>query len=181
MPSESFLKIKNFSYYAEASPLLTFIRDTSSLTQRLRTLSQSSLEIHIIRQSWQFAPFLDCRYLGLLQRVVVWVREIYLVMDGVRCVYARSLMPRKTLCGKGRQLKNLETKSLIDVLTTDPHLLRSSLQIGFVLPGEKDFESATEHLPHPPTQLWARRSIFYFYQKPLMVQEIFLPALIQKL
>ena len=61
-------------------------------------------------------------------------------------------------------------RAAIDIGTNSFHLVVARLQ-----PGHPLFELATKHLHQKPAELWGRRTLFYYAQKPLLVNEIFLP------
>jgi chorismate--pyruvate lyase len=164
-------------YFDPTSPLLALMKTQDSLTARLRQLAKGQVRVEIIRQSWQSPSYTDATYLKMPHAEKVWMREIYLTVNNEKCIYAQSLMPRHTLVGQGRKLKQLQARPLIEILNTDPNLTRGEIQITQLLPAHSDFKQAVRYLSEMPTQLWARRSIFYFYGKPILVKEIFLPGI----
>ena len=42
------------------------------------------------------------------------------------------------------------------------------------------YRCATQCLDAPPDFVWGRRSVFYLHKKPLLVNEIFLPSILNK-
>ena len=109
------------------------------------------------------------------------VREVYLLFDDQICMFARSLFPIATLLGKGWQLQYLGEKPLGTLLFGDPNLDRSPFDFALLRAGDEDYDKAIMHLRVKPKTLWARRSVFYWQQKELMVEEVFLPHLLNKI
>ena len=54
---------------------------------------------------------------------------------------------------------------------------RGELQIARLTPGQTVFARAVETVDKPPREIWGRRSVFTLHGKPLLVSEVFLPAI----
>jgi chorismate--pyruvate lyase len=104
------------------------------------------------------------------------VREVELLCDEMPWVFARSVIPATSLRGRARRLGNLGERPLGGVLFADPGLRRGVTQIARLLPRHPLYAAACDHLIEKPGELWGRRSVFFFAGKPLLVNEIFLPA-----
>lgn len=168
----------NKKYYGPKVPptLAQWLFATGSLTERIRQYSHNDFRVRLLSQAWQRPRLDETHVLNLRPRENAVVREVELLCGDKAWVFARSVFPENTLIGKGAALHALGTKPLIEVLARDARLSRS------------DFEITTLPMHHPylrraapPSRtetklLWARRSLFYFYGKPLLVTEIFLPA-----
>lgn len=166
------------SYPAIPFELRAWLLDPGSLTQRLRDHSDK-FQVRIISQHWAKANYDEKKYLNLWAHERVMIREVELICDDQVCVSTHSVFPQQTMQGPGRQLQYLNEKPLIEILSSDRLLQRSEFQIVVLNPGQCDYERATKFLSVKPKKLWARRSIFYFYHKPLLVSEIFLPAVLK--
>jgi len=105
------------------------------------------------------------------------VRQVYLYCDDRPWVFARTVIPPATLRGKERHLAHLKDKPLGAVLFTEPSMRRGEVEVASITPGQRLFHTATAHLSEPPDCIWGRRSIFYLHDKPLLVNEIFLPEI----
>lgn len=168
-------------YYGAKIPvgLSDWLFDTGSLTQRIRNYCQHDFRVRVIAQNWQQPRLDELQALGLPLRETAVVREVELLCGNKAWVFARSVFPKKTLIGKGVALHALDAKPLIEILSRDFQLIRSDFEITTLslkqlyLPGIKPDVAATNKM------LWARRSIFHFYGKPLLVTEVFLPAVIE--
>jgi len=71
----------------------------------------------------------------------------------------------------------LGKKPLGAVLFADPSMVRSGIEIAKLSPGQPLFTRATASLSQLPTHIWGRRSAFFLKHRPLLVSEIFLPAI----
>lgn len=156
--------LKRPSRLAAPQPWRSWLQDRGSLTQRLVHASQGHFRVEVLRQGYFRPSHSEARALGLPPRQLALVREVLLLGRGEPWVYARSVFPVSTLSGPQRQLREIGNRSLGSVLFRDPTMQREPLQIG-------DLRLAGG------TRLWARRSVFRLAGKPLLVCEVFLPAL----
>lgn len=115
--------------------------------------------------------------LGLRRGVTAWVREVHLLAGGVPWVFARTVIPRRTLRGHGRTLTGLGTRPLGAVLFADPGVVRGPLQIARLDLRCPLARRALDVRGASGLPLWGRRSTFRIDGRPLLVCEVFLPAL----
>lgn len=144
----------------------SWLTDSGSLTQRLVKLSQGNFRVEVVRQGWLRPTRSEAKVLGMKTRQFALVREVQLLGNDQPWVFARSIIPAKTLTGSHRQLRMLGNQSLGTLLFTDPTMRRGPLQISRLNTPDAN-------------EVWARRSIFYLANKPLLVSEVFLPELLQ--
>jgi chorismate--pyruvate lyase len=109
--------------------------------------------------------------------MVALVRDVELLCENIPWVFARTLIPITSLKGAAQRLSQLGEKPLGAVLFSDPKVIRGATQVACLLPGQPLYQSACNHLPQQPDQLWGRRTLFYVEKRPLLVNEIFLPTL----
>lgn len=139
-----------------------------SLTLLLKRHCQQ-FRLELIAEHWQILPdYLQKQWQqthGLKRDVVLWC-------DGKPCVYGQSWLPESTL-EQMEPLAHLGSQPLGEYIFQHTSLERgvievAALQAGLLLPvvGEQN-------------ELWARRSIFSVQQHPLLVQEIFLPGVLE--
>jgi len=141
------------------SPALKrWLRDRGSLTERLLEKSGGAFRVEVLGQYWGRARLDEARALGINPRHRVMVREVCLHGNNTPWVYARSILPAKSLDRSLRHLKRLGTRPLGALLFRDPHMQRSPIEVTCVQQG------------------WGRRSVFYLHQQPLLVSEVFLPT-----
>lgn len=154
----------------EPKALKGWLLDRGSLTDRLVKKSGGQFQVHVLRQSWGRMRRDEACLLNMKQRQAALVREVILQGGGQPWVYARSVLPAKSLERSLRHLKHLGSQPLGAVLFSDPHMERSTIEIALLSPAE---------LSVPVSQpVWGRRSVFYLHHQPLLVSEIFLPGFI---
>ncbi len=144
----------------------SWLTDSGSLTQRLVKLSRGDFRVEVVRQGWMRPTRSEAKALNMRSRQFALVREVQLIGKGKPWVYARSIIPAQTLTGRQRQLRMLGNRSLGSLLFTDPSMRRGPLQISCLRLQNQ-------------SKVWARRSVFYLSDKPLLVCEVFLPELQQ--
>ena len=105
------------------------------------------------------------------------VREVELLCGGVPWVFARTLIPARSLRGPVRRLTRLGTKPLGAVLFSDPKVERGRMQIAHLFPRHPLFSSAVARLEQVPQDIWGRRTLYYLDRRPLLVNELFLPPI----
>ncbi|GGC10005.1 chorismate pyruvate-lyase [Marinobacterium zhoushanense] len=144
--------------------LRRWLTDEGSLTRLLKRASRGRFSVQVLRQEYGRPGAGETVALGLSARQSVLIREVLLCGAGEPWVYARTVIPATTLRGRHRTLKLIGSRPLGSLLFNDPAMRRDPLQIARV-------DNARGE------SLWARRSIFHLDDKPLLVCEVFLPAL----
>ncbi len=159
--------------------LSSWLFDTTSLTQRLRQACHGRFQVRVISEA-QVRPLRDERVaLRMRGHEGAVVRMVYLLCDGRPWVFARTVIPLRTLSGAQRRLAYLGSKPLGAMLFADKSMRRSEVEVARLAAGCTVFSMATQTLEHKPDEIWGRRSVFYLQNKPLLVSEIFLPDLLE--
>ncbi len=152
----------------------SLLLDRGSLTRRLIALSQGDFRVRLDRVAWG-APFArEACSLGLRAREAALLREVTLMCHERAAVFARSVMPRRTLQGRYRRLRHLGTRPLGELLFTDRHVVRGPTRIFPVRPGDALYAGALRRAARASPRFWGRSSLFYIGGEPLLVTEIFL-------
>ena len=153
--------------------LIDWLYDAGSLTARLKSLCKN-FRVEVIGQEVQECTA-DEASTTIQTGEKVLVREVLLYCDEQPQVFARSLLPLKSLTGDEQQLAHLGSQPLGQVLFNNPQLERQSISVA-------SFDMHTgvgqlcKHLALPSqAELWGRRSLFVLNNKPIMVAEVFLP------
>lgn len=107
------------------------------------------------------------------------VRMVYLLCDGKPWVFARTVIPLRTLSGPQRRLTHLGSKPLGELLFADKTMRRGEVEVARLAAGSPVFSMAAQALKQKPGEIWGRRSVFYLQGKPLLVSEMFLPDLLE--
>lgn len=140
-----------------------------SLTRRLTHLSDNGFSVTLIHEGWQALRDDECAALGLPLASLGWVREVHLRGNAQAWVFARSVASHAALQDCGLHMDELGTRSLGELLFSDPAFDRGALQVraypGQWLPAQDRAED-----------LWARRSCFSRGPLSILVAEVFLPA-----
>ncbi len=157
--------------------LFAWLLDTGSLTQRLRRACAGRFRVHVLHQGWTHPSRDEARALRLRPDARAWTREVQLFCGEQPWVFARTLIPAKTLRGRGRRLTRLGAKPLGEVLFADPRVRRGPVEIARIPAGQRLHRRAFTGFVEPPAPLWGRRSVFWIDDGPLLVCEFFLPDL----
>ncbi len=174
------MELESRNALAIPDTVYAWLKDPASLTRRVTEACQGKFSVAVNFQGWGAASNSETHLLKLGAREACLVREVELLCDGEPQVFARTLMPASSLKGAARQLAQLRNKPLGKVLFADPHTRRKTLQIARFLPQHSAFQNAVSHLPTVPPELWGRRTLFLYAGKPILVNEVFLPALVNQ-
>lgn len=144
-----------------------WVVDSGSLTKRLIQASQGHFSVRPIREAWLYPRVDEARILQMPLRQKAWIREVELLCFGEVWVRARSVVPLQTLTGEERQLQHLGTRPLGAFLFAAPTMHREPMQIARIDAGS--------------LATFGRRSVFRLHGKPLLVSEVFQPAMLMAL
>lgn len=139
-----------------------------SLTALLKSHCQQ-FRLELVCEDWQQLPALWQsqwqQQQGVKRDVILWCNER-------PCVYAQSWLPESTL-QQLEPLARLGSQPLGEYIFQHSSLERGDIEVALLASGQV--------LPvvGPQPQLWARRSVFSVQQQPLLVQEIFLPGVLE--
>ncbi len=151
----------------------SWLGDNASLTRRLSALGEFAVA-PLFQAVIPPRPE-EARLLGLRPRRAALVREVILHLDRTPVVYARSVLPLASLSGRNRVLGHMANRSLGAELFRHPAARRDAVWLAQV--------PATD-LPAPVRSgdqpAWGRQSLFRKRGRPLLVAEVFLPALWEK-
>jgi len=157
--------------------LSAWLFDTTSLTKRLIACCDGAFSVQIDHQTWARPMRNEVKRLGMRLSGRAFIRQVHLTCNGQTWVYARTVIPPRTLTGKRRRLAKLGKNPLGAVLFADKSMQRSELEIASILPGEALYKVATKFSANCNQPIWGRRTVFYLNRHPLLVSEIFLPLL----
>jgi len=158
----------------------SWLRDEGSLTRRvMQACGQGGFRVRLLHQAWGSPLYSESQVLRLRRGEATLIREVELLCGGRPWVFARTLIPATSLKGSARRLTLLGEKPLGAVLFADARVQRGITQIARLLPRHPLFGAAAGHLRQQPQVLWGRRTLFYIAGRPILVNEIFLPELLQ--
>ncbi len=161
------------------SKLWPWLTDAGSLTRRLKHFNQTDFSVQLLGNNWIVPLPEESLYLGVSANQLAFQREVRL-MDGDRAnVYARTVIPLATYKAMKQRFIGLGNKPLGELLFTEPMVERGEIQMAKLTAGDWLYEMALLEENYRPDHLWARRSAFYLSGKILLVNEIFLPTLVE--
>jgi chorismate--pyruvate lyase len=154
-----------------------WLRDRGSLTARLIRACGERFRVRVIRQGWGKPFYSEGQLLGMRRGEIAIVREVELFCSDRPGVFARTLIPASSLRGSVRRLTLLGSRPLGAVLFSDPRVVRGQTQAARLLPRHRLFHTASAHLQQLPAEIWGRRTLFLLNDRPILVNELFLPEL----
>lgn len=157
--------------------LRDWLLDKGSLTDRLKHCCQGRFSVRVLGEAWRRPHRDEAQVLDMPVTALAWVRQVQLLCDGKPWVFARTVVPATTLSGAQRRLAHLGNRPLGAYLFADPGMQRSPVQLACITRGSTLFDDAVQGLARKPQTIWGRRSVFRVGGKPLLVSEIFLPAI----
>lgn len=147
-----------------------------SLTRYLQLRCKNGFHVELKSQAWRL-PFKDeSLSLKLRNRERVFIRESWLMSKNDKLVYARTVIPGKTLQGKARILVNLGTRPLGQVLFADKKIYRSDIRYAN-LPAGCDLYICVMDNINKNEDIWGRQSLFFIQSRPLLISEVFMPVI----
>jgi len=176
--------------------LRPWLHDHGSLTQRIQQRCEQFV-VQPVRNGLARIALDEATLLGIAPHRLAWSREVFLYADGQPVVFAHSTCAHEHLRDAWQAMRGLGNRSLGSLLFTHPLVMRQPLHYkalrahhplyaGLVSPqGCKKPCGVTRQvglkpdLRVIPDLLWARRSLFYLHNAPLLVTEVFLPDILK--
>jgi chorismate--pyruvate lyase len=157
--------------------LRAWLADRGSLTRRLKA-RHADFRVQPVARGFA-RPFPDeARALGLRRKTQAYVRDVLLLGNGQARVFAHSVLPRSALRGAWCGITRLGSRPLGEALFTDPRICRLGLTMRRIDARHPLHRAARRHSGIDVHDLWARRSVFCLDGQPLLVTEVFLPAIL---
>jgi len=157
--------------------MVGWLRDRESLTRRILSVCPLDFRVRVIDQRWAVPLAGERSLLKMQRRETAWVREVELFCRDEPWVFARTVVPARSLKGGSRRLKSLGEKPLGALLFADRSLRRGNVEIGRISARDPLVKSALGNQVELPPELWGRRTVFLLGGKPLLVSEVFLPGI----
>ncbi len=145
-----------------------WISSAGSLTRALQALGH--FRVHRVRQSFQSPTAIEQQLLQLPSRRWALIREVLLMVNDQPVAFARSVIPLPSLTGRNRILGHMACRPLGAELFRAPGAQRQVVLEAVIPPA--DLPCGLSQVP-----CYGRQSLFLKRGKPLLVAEIFLPAL----
>ncbi|MET1255235.1 chorismate--pyruvate lyase family protein [Aliikangiella maris] len=146
--------------------------DRGSLTERFKQLMGVTPRLTRLSQRMEFVDYSERKQLNIQPRELALVREIKMGKGKQQWLYARTVVPIRTLSGPARRIVMLNNTPIGKILFGRNGAVRKNMDL-----------ELTNQIPNAVFEmgisvnhkLWRRSSIFEFSSGPLMVSEIFLP------
>jgi len=145
-----------------------------SFIKRLKEHGITQPKISVLNECWKCPELEEARLLDIKPRLYARVREVLIYSDQGPLMVARTVIPRTTLTGKEQQLAYLKTRSLGSILFKDVSVERTEFEYACIKPSTKEYVRIEKAVDDKASEYWARRSLFYIKNKPLLLTEIFL-------
>ena len=155
-----------------------WLRDEGSLTRRIQQRCEN-FAVRPMRSGLARVAYNEAALLGFPFDRYAFSREVFLYADGRPVVFAHSTCARAHLRGAWQTMLGLGNRSLGTLLFTHPLVERHPLRYKALQSHHPLYKSATAALDSKPDRLWARRSLFYLHDAPLLVTEVFLPEILK--
>ena len=168
----------NGASFGCATALRPWLHDHGSLTQRIQQRCQH-FAVQPVRSGLARIAFDESCVLGIPPHRLAWSREVFLHADGQPVVFAHSACAQEHLRGAWSSMSGLGNRSLGSLLFTHPLVIRQPLHYKALRSHHPLYRSAAAILTDAPDRLWARRSLFYLHDTPLLVTEVFLPQILK--
>lgn len=154
-----------------------WLSDDGSLTRSVIASGRGSFRVDLISQGQGCALPSEAALLpgGPAQATVV--REVKLYCGLQAHVFARTLIPMRSLRGPVHALTQLGRRPLGEVLFSNPTTRRLRVEVARITPRHRLFARATSHLRRRPDALWGRRTLFDYGGELILVNELFLPGI----
>ncbi len=154
-----------------------WLNDRGSLTRAVVTACDGAFGVRLLSQGWGRGLPSERALLDQSPGRLSLVREVELLCGTEPWVFARTLIPATSLRGAARRLARLHNRPLGAVLFADPATRRLKVQVTRLTAQHALYHAACSHLDALPEAIWGRRTLFSYAEKPLLVNEIFLPAI----
>jgi chorismate--pyruvate lyase len=155
----------------------SWLYETGSLTERLRRTVDKDVRVSIVLHCRHKPFYTESRLLNLPERRFCLIREVILHALGRPLILARTVIPADTLKGPHGNLAKLGTRPLGEVIFSYPSLKRRLLQIADLTPSI--WNTPLQNCAAITESVWGRRTVYEIAGRPLIVNEFFLPALLQ--
>jgi chorismate--pyruvate lyase len=158
-----------------------WLSDTGSLTQKIEKAIGQKLEVLVLRDCPQSLNSDESRYFHFKIRRCR-VREVLLCANGVPLVMAHSVIPTLSSSGSNHAILRLGTKPLGAVLFSSSRKhskARPPRDIARLDKSSELWKRCSQHFGSLSSPLWARRTLYRLKGHPILVNEIFLPALLK--
>jgi len=156
--------------------LRDWLLDHGSLTARIKSLCRD-FRVRLLAQSRVRGELDEAPLFGHRGTRTLLGRDVLLMCGDMPLVFAHSVLRADDLFGTWRAIAGMGTRPLGAALFADPRIERHPLRYRRLRAGHPLYSAAMAAVRTELPPLWARRSLFGLRGAPLLVTEVFLPAL----
>jgi chorismate--pyruvate lyase len=157
-----------------------WLSDTGSLTQKIEHAIGQKLEVVVLRDCRQNLNSYESRYFHFkIKRCRI--REVLLCANGMPLVMANSIIPGSSSSGTNHEVLRLGKKPLGAVLFAKTRMRSKKKPLREIARLDKRnilWKKCFQQYQNLPAVSWARRTLYQLKGRPLLVSEVFLPALL---
>jgi chorismate--pyruvate lyase len=158
----------------------SWLSDTGSLTQKIERAIGQKLEVVVLRDCRQNLNSDESRYFHFkIKRCRI--REVLLCANGMPLVMANSIIPGSSSSGTNHEVLRLGKKPLGAVLFAKTRMRSKKKPLREIARLDKRnilWKKCFQQYQNLPAVSWARRTLYQLKGRPLLVSEVFLPALL---
>ena len=157
-----------------------WLSDTGSLTQKIEKVIGQKLQVQVLRDYPQTLDSDESRYFHFKIRRCR-VREVLLCANNIPLVMAHSVIPTLSSSGSNHAVLRLGTKPLGAVLFAKTRMHSKAKPPRDIARLDKShalWKKCFRNYAALSSPLWARRTLYRLKGRPILVNEIFLPALL---
>lgn len=169
---------KTAQSYVRDKRVHAFLFNEASLTRFIQQRCEGVFNIDLITESWCQPMSDETDLLSLPNNEITFIRISRLKCDNQTLVYARTVIPQKTLEGENQWLTKLGAKPLGDTLFNDETTYRTDMRYAKI-PVHCELHGAATKELKITSELWGRQSLFHINHQPLLITEVFLPAILE--
>ncbi len=152
-----------------------WLLDRSSLTERVIDRCRGGFRVRLLSQERTRPLRGEAAALGIRPGTRTVVRQVQLMCGDTPWIYARTIIPPRTLARKSHRFTRLGARSLGAMLFADPSTRRGEVEVTRLTSADTLYHLVARDLDDKPPAIWGRRSLFHLGGKPLLVCEFFLP------
>ena len=157
----------------------SWLMDTYVLTQSLNSLEDATCRLDVLDERLDVLSTDERSAFMKNSAKEAWVRQIYHLVEGTPVIYARTVVPTPTFNRFKADFLALKSQPIgVTLLYDRPEVTRSCFTYRQIKAHEPIYQNAfltADNLQH----LWARRSLFYINELPLLISEVFMSTMQQ--
>ena len=156
--------------------LRTWLSLQTSMTKRMQD-NCKVVNVSVVHNQLELVYPDEVTKLGIDPQCPCWVREVIMSCNDNPWLYGRTIIPECSLEGRVKELTQIGSIPLGRLLFSDPKTQRDAFEFAHICPDELYHKRMQNFARHVTQKLWARRSVFSYDKKPLLLTELFLPEM----